>query len=195
VYNYAVLLLRSKRFEEALVNLNLCDELQPNGAATLNGRSVALYNLSRFEEALSDSRQAQALDPTNAEICNNIGAPLQKLSRHAEALEWFDRALMLQPNFVAALDNKASALGEIHRLDEALGVYGEVKRIAPDNADTDWNMALIQLLKGDLEAGWQCREGRWKVSSLSGTAEYPKFPQPVWPRRRPQRQDHSCRCR
>jgi tetratricopeptide (TPR) repeat protein len=180
VYNYAVLLLRSKRSEEALVNFNLCDELQPNQSATLNGRSVALYNLNRFEEALSDSRRAQALDPMNAEICNNIGSPLQKLGRHDEALQWFNRALVLQPNFVAALDNKASTLGEIHRLDEALAVYGEVKRIAPEHADTDWNMALIQLLKGDLEAGWRNREGRWKVSSLSGTADYPKFPQPVW---------------
>lgn len=37
-YNCAVLLLQSKRFEEALVKLDLCDELQPNHATTLNGR-------------------------------------------------------------------------------------------------------------------------------------------------------------
>jgi tetratricopeptide (TPR) repeat protein len=97
-YNCALALLQLQRFEEALVHLNLCDELQLNRALTLNGRSVALRNLDRFEEALSDGRQAQALDPTNADICNNIGAALQKLTRHAEAREWFDRALELRPN-------------------------------------------------------------------------------------------------
>jgi tetratricopeptide (TPR) repeat protein len=98
-YNCALALLQLQRFEEALVHLNLCDELQLNRALTLNGRSVALRNLNRFEEALSDGRQAQALDQTNADICNNIGAALQKLTRHEEAREWFDRALELRPDF------------------------------------------------------------------------------------------------
>jgi tetratricopeptide (TPR) repeat protein len=129
--NCAVLLLQSERFEEALVNFNLCDELQPNQAPTLHGRAVALHNLNRFEEAVADSRRAQALDPTNAEICNNIGAALQKLGRYEEALEWFDRTLGLRPNFVGALNNKASALIEIQRFDEAVLVYRHLKKIDP----------------------------------------------------------------
>ena len=179
-YNYAVLLLQSGRFEEALIRFNLCDELQPNHAATLNKRGEALSNLNRFEESLSDSRRAQALDPTNADICNNIGAALQKLTRHEEALEWFDRALDLQPNSVTVLSNKASTLGEVLRLDEAITVYRHAKRIDPENAETVWNLALLQLLDGDFEAGWRGREARWKVSSLGGAATYPKFPQPMW---------------
>jgi tetratricopeptide (TPR) repeat protein len=185
-YNYAILLLQSERFEEALIklealiNLNLCDELQSNRAATLNARAVALRNLNRFEEALSDSRRAQALDPTNADICNNIGGVLQKLSRNEEALEWFDRALDLRPNFVGALNNKASTLIEILRLDEAVIVCRHMKRIAPENAEPDWNVALIQLLNGDFETGWPGREARWKIPSLSIAACYPKFTQPMW---------------
>jgi tetratricopeptide (TPR) repeat protein len=180
-YNYAVLLLQSKRFEEALIKFNLCDELQPDHAETLNRRGGALYNLNRFEEALSDSRQAQALDPTNADICNDIGVTLQKLNRHEEeALEWFDRALDLRPDFVRVLINKAFTLSEVKRFDEAVVMYRHIKGIDPDNAEADWNVALIQLLNGDFEAGWPGREARWKISSLPGTANYPKFPQPMW---------------
>jgi tetratricopeptide (TPR) repeat protein len=180
VYNYAVLLLRTERFEEALIKFNLCDEMQPNHAATLNKRGEALYKLDRFDEALSDSKQAQALDPTNADICNSIGAALQKLARHEEALQWFDRSLDLQPDFVAALNNKASSLGEVLRLDEAIKVYRNAKRLDPENAETDWNLALLQLLNGNFESGWRGREARWKVPSLGAAATYPKFPQPVW---------------
>ena len=182
-YNYAVLLLQWGRFEEALVRFNLCDELQPNHAATLNKRSEALYRLHRFEEARSDSRQALALaqDPTSADLCNEIGVTQQKLYRHEQkALEWFDRALDLRPDFVSALINKAYTLGEMHRFDEALMVYRHVKSIDPENAEADWNVALLQLLNGDFQAGWAGREARWKVSSLHGTANYPKFPQPMW---------------
>ena len=35
-YNGAALLLQSERFDEAVINLNRCDELQPDHAATLN---------------------------------------------------------------------------------------------------------------------------------------------------------------
>jgi tetratricopeptide (TPR) repeat protein len=177
--NCAVLLLQSKRFEEALVKLNLCDELQPDHATTLNGRGMALHNLNRFEEALSDNRQAQALDPTNADICNDIGAALQKLSRDEEALEWFDRALDLRPNCVAALNNKASTLSGIQRFDEAVMVYRDMKRIDPENAEPDWNVALIELRTGDFEAGWAGREARWKIPSFSA-GYYPEFSEPAW---------------
>ncbi|MGA9091678.1 MAG: tetratricopeptide repeat protein, partial [Bradyrhizobium sp.] len=132
-YNYGALLLQWGRFEEALGRFNLCDELQPNQAATLNKRSEALYNLNRFEEARSDSRRAQALDPTSADICNDIGVTLQKLYRHEEeALEWFDRALALRPDFVSALINKAFTLAEMQRFDEAVMVYRHIKRIDPE---------------------------------------------------------------
>jgi tetratricopeptide (TPR) repeat protein len=179
VYNYAALLLRLKRFKEALVYLNLCNELQPNHAATLKGRGEALHNLNRFEEALSDNRQAQALDPTNADICSDIGAALYRLSRHEEALEWYDRALDLRPNFAWALNNKAVTLGEIHRFDEAVAVFRHIKRIDPDNAEADWNVALIQLLTGDFETGWAAREARWKIPSF-WTGYYPEFSEPAW---------------
>ena len=179
-YNYAVLLLQSERFEETLINFNLCDELQPDHATTLTGRGRALYKLNRFEEALSDGRRAQALDPANAAICNDIGAALQKLGRHEEALQWFDRALDLRPDFVTALVNKAFSLSEFHRFDEAFILYRRVKKLDPENAETDRNVAHLQLLNGDFEAGWSGREARWKTSSPRGTAGYPKFPQPIW---------------
>jgi len=179
-YNYAVLLLQSERFEEALVKFNLCNELQPDHAGTLNGRGTALHKLNRFEEALSEHRQAQALDPTNADMCNDIGAALQKLGRQEEAIGWFDQALYQQPNFVWALNNKALALSEIQRFGEAFVLYDHVKRIDPENAETDWSIALLQLLNGDFEAGWRGREARWKIPSHPGTANYPKFPQPMW---------------
>jgi len=193
VYNYAVLLLQSMRFEEALINFNLCDELQPNHAGTLNHRGKALHDLSRYEESLSDSRQAQALDPTNAEICTVIGKSLQKLGRHAEALESFDRALDLQPNFVTALNDKAFTLGEIQRFDEALILYRLPGPIDPENALADFNVGLIQLLTGDFEAGWRGCEARWKLSFLSSTANYPKWPQPLWRgEENIEEQDHPC---
>lgn len=178
--NCAAFLLRLERFDEALAKLNLCDQLQPQHAPTIQARAWTLYNLDRFEEALSEGRRAQALDPANADICNNIGAAMQKLARHEDALEQFDRALELRQDFVRAVHNKAFSLSEIRRFDEAVTAYRRMKEMDPDSAEADWGAALIQLLRGDLKAGWQGREARWKMPSLPGTAGYPKFSQPMW---------------
>ncbi len=159
--------------------MNLCDELQPGHAATLNQRGVALHNLNRFEEALSDNRQAQPLDPTNAGICSDIGADLHRLGRHEEALEWFDRALDLRPGFAWALKNKAVTLTEMHRFDEAVVLYRHIKRIDPENAEADWNVGLIQLRTGDFESGWATREARWKIPSFTA-GYYPELSEPAW---------------
>jgi tetratricopeptide (TPR) repeat protein len=173
-------LLSLARFEDALVKLDLCNELRPDHAPTVQGRAGTLYHLNRFEEALSEGGRAQALDPASAEITYNLGLTLQKLARHSDALEQFDRTLDLRPNFADALQNKASALTELHRFDEAVAVYRGMTAIDPDNAEADWNSSLIQLLSGDFERGWAAREQRWRVWSLPGTAGYPRFSQPMW---------------
>jgi tetratricopeptide (TPR) repeat protein len=178
--NCAALLLSLDRFEDALLKLDLCDALQPDHAPTILARASTLFGLKRFEEAVAEGKRAQALDPTNADICNGIGVALQKLTRYDDALEQFEQALALKQDFAAALHNKASTLGELHRFDEAVIAYGEMKKLDPDDAEADWNMSLLQLLRGDLEAGWRGREERWRIPSLPGTAGYPKFSQPMW---------------
>jgi tetratricopeptide (TPR) repeat protein len=52
---------RLARFEEALRHFDLCDELQPNYAPTLQMRALSLRGLKRFEESLADNRRAHAL--------------------------------------------------------------------------------------------------------------------------------------
>jgi tetratricopeptide (TPR) repeat protein len=172
------LLNRLQRFEEALSHFSLCDELKPNHAATLQMRALMLHALRRFEEALADNRRALALDPANVEACNNTGTDLQSLGRHEEALSWFDRTLKLRPNFVETLENKAISLVELQRFDEAFATCHQARAIDPSRAVAEWNLALLQMLTGNFEAGWVGREARWKMAAFS--AGYPRISQPMW---------------
>jgi len=172
------LLLKLMLLEEALSRFNLCDRLQPDQAAVLEHRAVALHNLKRFEDALADGRRAHALDPANVDICNQIGASLQKLSRDEDALPWFDKALALRPDHIAALNNKADSLSQMLRIDEAVAVYDQVKTIDPNNADADLSLSFLDLLTGNIEAGFAGREVRWKTRMRP--IFYPSFSQPMW---------------
>jgi len=176
-YNSGALLLQLGRLDEAASCFNLCDRLQGDHAPTLQKRALALSGLERFEEALADNKRAHALDPANADICNSTGTILQSLGRNAEALSWFDRSLERRPNHVETLNNKASSLIELRRFDDAFAVYDRSKAIDPGHAATDWNVALLQMMTGNFEAGWAGREVRWK-KLLPGDA--PKLSKPIW---------------
>jgi tetratricopeptide (TPR) repeat protein len=175
-YRCGVLLHRLGRPSEAVGYLDLSDRLQPDQAVILKMRAIVLQNLKRFEEALADNRRANALDPGHADTCNNIGAILQSLGRDEEALPWFDRALALRPDYSVALTNRAGSLQRFHRFDEATAIYHRMKAIDPGSAQADWDLALLQMLHGNFEAGWAGREARWKAHALA----YPKLSQPMW---------------
>ena len=170
--------LSKRRPEDAISYLDQAARLQPDHAEILEVRGITLHNLGRFEEALAESQSALKLNPDSATLCHNIGTTLQFLKRDAEALSWFERALALQPALNGSLNNKALALTQLHRFDEAVAIYRDLKAAEPDNAEHDWNLSLIDLLKGDFDAGWPGREVRWKIPHLSNF--YPKFKQPQW---------------
>jgi tetratricopeptide (TPR) repeat protein len=177
-FRCGLILRKLRRSEEALSYFNRCDELHQGHAAVLEQRGLTLYDLKRFEEALADQRRVHALTPNSPDICNSIGISLHALGRDGQALPWFDKAIGLKPDFVVALLNKALALKELRRLDEAVAIYRHVRAIDPDNADAEWNLALLLLMTGDFEAGWAAREVRWKGPMRPES--YPHFSAPMW---------------
>ena len=166
-YKSGRILYNQKRFVEALKHLNLCDELQPNHALTLQMRAVSLLNLKRLEEGLVDIKAAHALDPANAEICNYVGIFLSRLGREDEALAWYDRVLDLEPSAANALNNKAFSLGHLHRFAECLELYDKVRTIDPNNMRAILQASLVHLVTGNFEAGWAGQEARWGLPGLS----------------------------
>ncbi|MGB6237443.1 MAG: tetratricopeptide repeat protein [Bradyrhizobium sp.] len=177
VYKCGVLLHDTGRFEEAIAHLNVCDELLPNHAPTLQARARALLGLRKFEQALADDLRANTLAPGDADTLNNIGACLQSLGREDEALVSFNQALERLPDSIEILNNKANILRQLQRFDEALALYDDIRARHLDNATTNWNLALLQMLLGNFESGWAGREARWTTPDPS---PYPKFNQPMW---------------
>lgn len=177
----AQLLSQTDRFEEALLYLDLCDELQPNRYQTFHMRADTLQNLGRFEEALAARRRAHFLDPANTDGCIGLGNSLMALGRYEEALSWFDYAIARRNDLGYGFRSKAIALERLGRFDEAMTAYRQATLADPNEAESAWSLALLQLLAGDFAAGWAGREAaRWRIPAL--VAGYPKLSKPLWHR-------------
>ena len=103
---------------------------------------------------------------------------LHELKRFDDALASYDRALAVRPDYAEALSNRGNTLHELKRFDDALASYDRALAVRPDYAEAHLNKSLLQLLTGDLEAGWREYEWRWKNESLEGFKR--DFPQPLW---------------
>jgi hypothetical protein len=68
-------------------------------------------------------------------------------------------------------------LSQLQCFDEAFALYDQIRAKRLNDATTDWNLALLQMLTGNFEAGWAGRESRWRKSD---PPPYPKFSQPMW---------------
>ena len=158
------------RYAEALECFNAFEKLTPNVAPLYQTRGLCLQRLGRFADAQADFERSIALNPSEAETHKNLGTLHARLGRMEQAFASFDRALTLRPNFSAALNEKARALWSLQLLNEAFAVFHQSLAVDPGNADTVWNLALLQMLTGDFERGWLGREARWNAPSL-GLAE------------------------
>ncbi len=128
-------------------------------------------------EAVAELGRAHTLDPANAEICNSMGILLRRSGRPEEALIWFDKALSLRPDFLATANKKVSALVDLGRYDQALAISLNVMAADPQNAEAEFNVGFLQLLRGNLAAGWARREARWRLPNPPITYN---FSQPMW---------------
>ena len=171
------------RYAEALECFNVFARLNPNVAPLYQTRGLCLQRLGRLEEAQADFERSIALNPSEAETHKNLGTLHSRFGRMEQAFASFDRALALRPNFSAALNEKARALWSVQLLDVALAAFRQSLAIEPGNADTIWNLALLQMLTGDFERGLPGREARWKASSL-GLIDR-GFSQALWLRDQP----------
>ena len=167
-----------EQFEEALFFFDKTVELRPDHVPTLQMRTLTLMGMKRFEEALPNNRRAIEMDPSNADLCNDNGTILHVLQRQEEALFWYERSLQIKPDQPSTLTNKARVLAEFERFDEATAAYERALTLDPNYARAGWNLALLQMLRGNFEAGWRGREARWRIPSLA--EGYPRFSRPKW---------------
>jgi len=166
------------RYAEALDCFDEFERLNPHVAPLYQTRGLCLQRLGRFADAQADFERSIALNPGEAETHKNLGTLHARLGRLEQAFASFDRAFALRPNFSAALNEKARALWSLQLLDEAFATFHRSLAVDPGNADTIWNLALLQMLTGDFERGWLGREARWRAPSL-GLAQR-GFSQPLW---------------
>ncbi|HUE15257.1 MAG TPA: tetratricopeptide repeat protein, partial [Planctomycetaceae bacterium] len=150
-------------------------ERDPRCAAAWTGLGDAYRETCEFEESRRCHEQAISLSPRLADAHYNLGLTCRDLGDYSEAVSCLLRAASLRPDFVdahVALGNLQEDLGDFRR---AVASYDRALRLKPQLAMAQFNRSLALLRQGNLAAGWDAYESRWRYNGKPRV-----FAQPEW---------------
>ncbi len=176
--NRGLALIKTKQLEASFRDFDKAIELRPNFAEAYSNRGLVLKQLKQLEASVKSCDKAIQLKPNLAEAFCNRGLALQGLKQLEASIENFNQAIKLNPNFAAAYSNKSISQKNLKLLDEAIRSCDKAIKLNPKSADAYWNKALVLLLNGKLNEGWDLFEWRWKRDSF--TSPKRDFSQPLW---------------
>lgn len=131
----AFLYFITRRFEDALREIDKAIALDLNNLDFLFNKASTLINLNRLADALPLYDKAIEINPNNPDFLYNKANTLFNLQRFADALPLYDKAIEIDPHNPDFLYNKAGALSKLERFEDALQLYDKAIKINPHNAD------------------------------------------------------------
>ena len=164
-----VLEAQRSAFEAAVPPLCRSLRLRPDAAQPWAHQAGVLRALARPEEAAAAARLALALDPALGDALDHLGAAQHALAAYDPARAWLARAARLRPGHPDTLLNLGTVLRDQRRFAEAESCFDAALALRPNHAETQLARAVGHLVRGDLRAGWEGFEWRWR-----------RFPTPPW---------------
>ncbi|HLB79433.1 MAG TPA: tetratricopeptide repeat protein, partial [Dongiaceae bacterium] len=175
-YNLGNALRAQGKLDEAADSYRRAIALRPELAEAHNNLGSTLQDLAQPEAAAGCYRRALAIRPAYAEAHYNLGNALQDLGRPEAAIESFRQALALRPDVPDIHNNLGKAYQDLGRLEAAMASFQGALAVQAEDAKAHWNIALLQLLRGDFARGFVGYEWRWPLR-ISRPRD---FAQPAW---------------
>ncbi|BAI74083.1 TPR domain-containing protein (plasmid) [Azospirillum sp. B510] len=136
--------------------------VRPSAPAPWGHLGAALRAAELPQRAEPVLRRALALDPADGDALEALGASLHALARYPDARRWLERAARRRPGHVATLLNLGTVLRDQRRFDEAESCFDAVLARNPASSEAHLALAVGRLVRGDLRAGWEGFEHRWR---------------------------------
>jgi tetratricopeptide (TPR) repeat protein len=174
--NLGLALRQQGKLEEARTHYEQAVNLRPNYVEAHCNLGVLLRQEDKLEQSIACFMRALEVRPNFASAFDNLGNTLREMGRLDESAASHQRALAIAPNSARAHNNLGVTLRKQGKLSEARASHNRALELEPAVPEFRWNLALLDLLEGDFEAGWKGYESRHQRSENRPRS----FPRPQW---------------
>lgn len=122
-------LCESKRWAEALKEIDAAISINPHNASWQAQRGILLDELERFEESADAFELAANLEPTDRDIQVAFGAALIRLGRYAKAQDIFHQLAKHYPDFEPAYCHRLQIFAEIGQHEQAEEMFYQAQQL------------------------------------------------------------------
>ena len=130
-------------------------QADPNQFVALHMLGLIAHQVGKNDIAVDLITKALAINPDFAEAHYNLGNALRDLGRLDEAVASYHKTIAIRSDFAEAHSNLGNVLMDLGKLDVAAVSYQKALAINPSYAEVRSNLGILQLLKGDLQDGWE----------------------------------------
>lgn len=135
----------------------------PDEAAAWVNLGALLRRAGKVEAAIVCLSRGLTLEPQDGPAWSNLGNALRAAGRLEEAHRAHTRALDLAPGAPQLHYNFGLAARDFGSIDDARRAFRRAELLGYDKPDLAVDMALTELLAGDLAAGFSGYEARWRL--------------------------------
>ncbi len=178
--NLGTALFALERLDEAEAAYRRALVIRPEFALALNNLGLTLQLRNQIDASIALHRRALEIQPNLAEAHSNLSLAYSRLGKHDEALACCRTALKINhtPGF---LNNLGTLLKDEGNYAEAESCYRQAMELKPDYVEAHFNLALIHLVHGDFQQGWEEYEWRYHPGrNVNDRVKPPALHQPMW---------------
>lgn len=166
------------RYVDAEALLRPVLQAAPDNPDALHLMGLVAYRQERKQDGVLLIEQAVARDKGNPLYFRNLCTIYEELGRHDDAIRAGQRAITLDPYDAQAWHNLSVTHYRLLHLEDSVGCAKRAIALAPDLAAPHLGLAEALLLRGDLQAGWDEYEWRFRVPGASEII--PRTDRPQW---------------
>lgn len=128
---------------------------------------IAHHQAGRFEDAAERFRRALAVQDDFLPARFNLGVTLNDLERFEEAMATLEQVIAQEAAHAEAHHALAFAYSQRRDIDRAIAHLRRAVAIRGDFAEAHLNLAMLLLMQGRYEEGWEAFEWRWKTPGFT----------------------------
>jgi len=167
-----------EQYDRAIHYYEQAAQYDPHFAGSYNNLGNVYRRLERGDEAIQYFQKAIEVNPKFWGSYYNLGEVLQSKVMDDEAIACYKRVLELNPQHIGTMNNLALILLERKEIGEALSYCQRAIHLYPEYGEPHLTRAMILLLMGNLEEGWNEYEWRWKTADARQWTR--NFSEPLW---------------
>ena len=153
-------------------------DIDPRHVNALSNVGLVYREEKQFERAIAALDRALTIEPRSAALLSNLASVYESMGDFDRMRDLAERAVACDPSYAESYTLLANYELEAGRYGTAESLYQRAVSLDPGNRNGNWNLAILWLMRGDFERGWEQFEWRKKLQSV--LVDTPVTSSPAW---------------